>query len=130
MKTKYTSISQTDTLLDPIWIAYNTDDESFCLLELFADWEGFKNSTENRKYEKDPKKIMTKILTEITKKKSGLKDKIKVVGFNSKSLTPAQAKMSIFQNEALAIWECLESYADFFPGKGSQTTPTPHVHLW
>ena len=116
MKTRYTAISKTDSLLDPIWIAYNTDSESFCLLELFENWEGFKNSTENRKYEKDPKKIMTKILTEISKKKSGLKDQVKVVGFNSKSLNPAQAKCSIFQNEAFAIWECLESFSDFFPG--------------
>ena len=118
MKKEFATISRRDSILSPVWVGYNTDNASFCLIELFEDWKNIKKSVYNRTFCKDPKKIMQKILLEISKKeeKSCLKDKIKVVGFNSKALTPAQSKRSIFQNEAYAIWETLETYADHFAG--------------
>ena len=51
-----------------------------------------------------------------TKKEGNLKDKVKILGYHSKSFDQSMKRASIFERENFALYTCLTFFSDYFEG--------------
>ena len=102
---------------NPIWITYSLDSDKYGMASLTSDHGLLKNSLVSREFEKNPKKVIDQLIKKLyTKKEENLKDKVKILGYHSKSFDQSMKRASIFERENFALYTCLTFFADYFEG--------------
>ena len=101
---------------NPLWITYTLDTEKYGLASLTEDHGLLKNSLVSREYEKSPKKVIDQLIKELYKKENNLKDKVKILGYHSKSFDQSMKRASIFKRENFELYTCLTFFLDYFEG--------------
>jgi hypothetical protein len=87
------------------------------MASLTSDHGLLKNSLVSREFEKSPKKVIDQLIKKLyTKKEDNLKDKVKILGYHSKSFDQSMKRASIFERENFALYTCLTFFADYFEG--------------
>ena len=116
MKTECTNIGTESGGFNPIGITYSLDNDKYGLASLTKDHGLLKNSLVSREFKKNPKKVIDQLIKKLYQKEGNLKDKVKILGYHSKSFDQSMKRASIFERENFALYTCLTFFADYFEG--------------